>query len=220
VSGLRLGGDRISDVADMRPIVFGELSGDAVYSRRMTNTTRAVVASLLVLGVAACGKAKEADKASGKAVEAPAAKAVEAPAAKAVEAPAAKDFVACDAATLTALDADLDKANCLNVDLGDKAITDACAAMKTQITGKRYALKGCTFSSQGNDEVSFGATGTDKTIRCVMKGGEAGVAAFRDAAMTMDMAKLRLDVSGVLAMAGSKDFERLQMTDCQITAHE
>jgi hypothetical protein len=199
------------------------LSGTALYSRRMTHTTRAVVASLLVLGVAACGKAKEADKAdkaSVKAVEAPGGKAVEAPAGKAVEAPAAKDFVACDAATLTALDADLDKANCLNVDLGDKAITDACAAMKTQITGKRYALKGCTFSSQGNDEVSFGATGTDKTIRCVMKGGEAGVAAFRDAAMTMDMAKLRLDVSGVLAMAGSKDFERLQMTDCQITAHE
>jgi len=173
----------------------------------MTKTTRAFALSILVVGVAACGKGKEAggDKASGG---------------KAVEGAApAPTFEPCEAA-FSKLAADLDKANCLNVDLGDKSITDACEAMKTQITGKRYALRGCTFSSQGNDEVSFGATGTDKTLDCTMKGGEEGVKTFRNAAMKLDMAKLRLDVSGVIALGGMKGFERLQMTDCQISAHE
>jgi hypothetical protein len=172
----------------------------------MTHTTRALVASLLVIAAAACSKTKDGDgKASGKVVEPAAPKA---------------NYVPCEAAALDALEADLTKANCLNVDLTDKAITDACEAKAKEISGKTYALKGCTFSSQGNDEVSFGATGSDKQVRCVMKGGEAGVKDFRQAAMALDMAKLRLDVTGTIALAGSKDFQRLQMTDCQISAHE
>lgn len=131
------------------------------------------------------------------------------------------NYVACDAAALAALDADLDKANCVNVDLTKKEITDACAAKAKEITGKTYALKGCTFSSQGNDEVSFGATGTDKTVGCKMKGGEKGVDSFRHAAMKLEMNKLRIDVVGVVASNGEKEpFERLMLTDCQMTAHE
>jgi hypothetical protein len=173
----------------------------------MTNTTRAVVASLLVLGVAACGKSKDGDKGGSKAIEGV----------------AAKDFVACDGPTLTKLSEDIDKANCVNVDLTKKEITDACEVTKKEIAGKRFSFKGCTFSSQGNDEVSFGAAGTDKTVHCVMKGGEAGVTEFRHAAMKFDMKKLQIDVSGVIAphsMNGDKAFERLQMTDCQMIAHE
>lgn len=174
----------------------------------MTNTTCALVASLLVVATSACSNSKDGGaKASGKAVEG------------ASGAPKA-NYVPCEAAAFDALEAALAKANCLDVDLTDKAITDACEAKKQEITGKTYAFKGCTFSSQGNDEVSFGATGTDKELRCVMKGGDAGVSEFRNAAMKLDMAKLRLDVTGTIALAGSKDFQRLQMTECQITAHE
>lgn len=172
----------------------------------MTNTTRALSISLLVVAVAACGKGNNDDKASGKVVEGTAA--------------SEPSFVTCDAAKLDALAADFAKANCLDVDLSVKAITDACEVTKKQLMGKTYALKGCTFSHQGNDEVSFGATGTDKTLGCVMKGGEAGVKDFRDSAMKLDMDKLRLDVIGVISVAGTKGFERLQMTDCRITAHD
>jgi hypothetical protein len=169
----------------------------------MINTARVLPITLLVVAAAACSKGGDGPS-SGKATE---------------SAPKA-NYVSCDAAAIAALDAELDKANCLNVDLSDKAITDACAATAKQVTGKTYAFKGCTFSSQGNDQVSFGATGTDKTVHCTMKGGEAGVDSFRRSAMKLDMEKLRLDVTGVIAMSGDKNFERLQMTDCQITAHE
>jgi hypothetical protein len=168
----------------------------------MTNTTRALALSLLA--VAACGKGKSDDKASGKAAEGM----------------DTSKFAACDAATLSALEADLAVANCVNVDLTKKEITDACEAKKKEVTGKTFSFKGCTFSSQGNDTVSFGATGTDKMVHCIMKGGEAGVTSFRKSAMKFDMAKLKLDVTGVIASNGDKNFERLQMTDCQITAHE
>jgi len=159
----------------------------------MDHTTRAVVASLLILGIAACEKSKGGAK---------------------------ETFAPCDAATIAKLSADLTKANCYNVDLTVKANTDACAAMKTEMTGKRYALKDCAFLGQGNDEVSFATVGSDMPLSCVMKGGQAGVTDFRHAAMKLDMGKLRLDITGVIGMAGMKGHEKLQMTECQITAHE
>jgi len=160
----------------------------------MSKTTRVLSIALLV-SAAACGKGKDSGPKA--------------------------NYVPCDTATLTALDADLDKANCVNVDLTKKEITDACAVKAKEITGKTFALKGCTFSSQGNDEVSFGATGTDKTVSCKMKGGDKGVDSLRHAAMKLDMNKLRLDVVGVVASNGEKEpFERLMLTECQMTAHE
>lgn len=163
----------------------------------MTKTSHVVAITLLVGAAAACGKGDKAAESAPKA-----------------------NYVPCEAAAFDALTADLEKANCLNVDLTDKAITDACEAMKKQISGKTYAFKGCTFSSQGNDEVSFGAPGTDKELHCIMKGGKAGVTEFRNAAMKLDMTKLRLDVVGVITMGGNKGFERLQLAECQIKAYE
>jgi hypothetical protein len=167
----------------------------------MNKTTSVLAITLLV--AAACGKGGDGAS-TGKATEG---------------APKA-NYVPCEAAALDALSADLDTANCVNVDLTKKEITDACAAKAKEVTGKTYALEGCTFSSQGNDEVSFGAAGTDKTVHCVMKGGEAGVKTFRQAAMKLDMAKLKIDVVGTVAMNGDKNFERLKLTECQMTAHE
>jgi hypothetical protein len=164
----------------------------------MTHTTRALALSLLA--VAACGKGTSDGKAAGGADT--------------------SKYAPCEAATLAALEADLATANCVNVDLTKKEITDACEAKAKEVTGKTYSFKGCTFSSQGNDEVSFTAPGSDKMLHCTMKGGEAGVKDFRHAAMKFDMAKLKLDVTGVIAKGGMKGFERLQMTDCQIAAHE
>jgi len=191
----------------------------------MINTTRVIALSLLA--VAACGKGKSQEGSSAKVTEgAPKAPSVpEAPPvpkpAPAPEPPPAKPaFAPCDAASVAALAADLDKANCLEVDLSKKALTDACKAKERQITGKTYAFKGCTFAGQGNDVVSFGATGTDKTIECVMKGGEAGVTGFREAAMKLDTDKLRLEVTGVIAKVHGYAFDSLKLTDCEITAHE
>ena len=82
--------------------------------------------------------------------------------------------------------------------------------------GKAVALSGCTFRSQGNDVVSFGeAGGAGDSIDCTMKGGEAGVKSFRQAAMKFDMPKLKLDVRGTVV---SKD--GVAMKDCEITAHD
>ena len=134
-------------------------------------------------------------------------------------APKAKG-VACDAAAITSLAQSLDKANGLRVDLSDKAVQAEIEAAKASILGKRFAFTGCTFASQGNDEVSFGAVGTDKQLGCAMQGGEADVKAFRHKAMALDADKLRLDVRGEIALGGMKGFERLQMTKCSIDAHE
>jgi hypothetical protein len=166
----------------------------AMYSRRMTHTTRALLVSLLVLGAAACGKANGASKGT---------------------------FEPCSAAALTALATDVDKANGIGVDLTDKKVEAEIETMKKQVTGKRHALQGCTFSMQGNDEVTFGAEGTDKTLPCKMKGGEAAVKEFRHAAMAIEnTAKMRLDVSGVIALAGTKGYERMKMTGCEISVHQ
>jgi hypothetical protein len=171
----------------------------------MNKITCALSLSLLVIGGVACGKSQSNDTSSSKPVEAAAAPKV--------------TFEPCEAATITKLAADIDQANCVNVDLSDKAITDACEAVKTKITGKRYALKGCTFAGQGNDEVRFGATGTDASVTCVMKGLEEGNKAFRHAAMAFDIEKLRLDVTGVMEMGGDQ-VKRLRLRDCEISVHE
>lgn len=78
--------------------------------------------------------------------------------------------------------------------------------------GKRIALSGCTFASQGNDIVSFGDTGGKGSIACKMKGGEGAVTELRHAAMKLDMAKLKLDVQGTVAGK--------ELTDCEISARE
>ncbi|HSN27210.1 MAG TPA: hypothetical protein VLT45_13030 [Kofleriaceae bacterium] len=179
-------------------------------------STRALAVSFVVF--AACGKGHSDGTPSPKVAEGSASSTVTDR--KVTEAPPKPTFVTCDAASITALSTDLDKANCLGVDLSNKALTDACKATAQRITGKTYALEGCTFASQGNDIVSFGAAGTDKTVECMVRGGEAGVNDFREAAMKLDTDKLRLDVSGVIAKAGMTGIERLRMTDCQITAHE
>ena len=137
-------------------------------------------------------------------------------------APAAKTTpVACDAAAITALGQSLDKANGLNVDLSDNKVQAEIEAAKANIIGKRFAFTGCTFARQGNDEVTFSATGTDVELNCAMQDGEAGVRAFRDKAMELgSVDKLRLDVRGEVALGGTKGFERLQMRKCTIDVHE
>ena len=172
----------------------------------MLKATNSLALSLLALTAAAC---------SNSADSAPKSKATQKP----TEA-AAAIVVACDAAAINALEKKLAMANGLNVDLQDKKVQAEIEAAKADIAGKRFAFTGCTFGSQGNDEVAFGATGTESRLGCAMRGGEDGVTAFRNQAMTLDIEKPRLDVRGEIALHGMKDFERLQMTNCTIDAHE
>jgi len=159
----------------------------------MTHTTHALLLSLLVTGAAACGKAD-----------------------------GASSYKPCDAKGIAELQASFDKTSPFSHDKNDKKAMEELEAETAKIKGQRYAFKGCTFAGQGGDEVTFGAPGTGTTISCVMKDGEAGVDKFRHAGMALgvDVDKLRLDVSGVIAMAGSGDFERLQLTGCQISVHK
>jgi hypothetical protein len=157
----------------------------------MLNIKNALLLSVLSLAAAACSKASGA--------------------------PAG---VPCDAKAIEELSKNLDTANHLGVDLTDKKLEKEGNDMAAKLKGKRYSFKGCKFAGQGNDEVEFGAKGTAQTLACSMKGGEKGVDNFRHAAMELDPAKIKLDVTGVLAPTGSKDFERLQLTECQVTAHE
>lgn len=126
----------------------------------------------------------------------------------------------CDAKALAALDASLDKANGINVDLSDAKVQAEIAAAKSSVTGTKVAFTGCTFRSQGNDEVSFGALTGDTDISCTMKGGDEAVTTFRHAAMKIGQDKVRLDVRGVVAMGGMKGFERLGLRDCEIAVHD
>ncbi len=51
-----------------------------------------------------------------------------------------------------------------------------------------------------------------------MKGGTAGVDAFRNAAMTKDVATMKLDVRGVVGV--EDDFlKRLGLTQCEVDVH-
>lgn len=179
-----------------------------------------VVGCLLL--VSACSKsadsAPKSKLAEASAAQKPsAATATPTPAPQPPRAPAAEP-VACDAKAIEALANTLNKANGLNVERGDPAVEAEIDAAKARILGEAFAFTGCTFSMQGNDEVTFGATGTDAELGCIMKDGEAGVRAFREEAMTLDPQKLRLDVRGEIAAAGMLD--RLQMTKCVINVHE
>lgn len=130
------------------------------------------------------------------------------------------DGVACDAKTIGDLAAKLDLASGVNVDLTNDKIKADIAAAKKDVMGKTFAFTGCKFQSQGNDQVSFASSDGAKSIRCTMKGGEAGVTEFRHAAMKVGQDKLLLDVSGTIGESGSKDFERVGMTGCEIVAHD
>lgn len=179
---------------------------------------------LLSLCVAACGKSDSTSgaPAAAKAAEpaAPAKPAEPAPAAKVAEPPPAA-LVPCDAKALDALSADLDRANGHGVDLtvdGAKARIDEA---KHALLGKAYALAGCTFKNQGNDQVTFSAAGSTQEVECTMKDGEAGVRAFRTAAMSLDQDKLKLDVRGTVATVKDVNgFEHVSLTGCQIQVHE
>jgi hypothetical protein len=157
----------------------------------MLHIKNALLVSLLSLAAAACGKASGA--------------------------PAG---VPCDAKAIEELSKNLDSANHLGVDLSDKKLEKEGNDMAAKLEGKHYGFKGCTFAMQGNDELDFGAKGTDKTLACTMKGGEKGLADFRHSAMKLDQSKMKLDITGVIAQGGMKGFERLQLTECQVSAHE
>jgi len=130
------------------------------------------------------------------------------------------DGVACDAKAVGDLAAKLDLASGVNVDLTNEKIKADIAAAKKDVMGKAFAFTGCKFQSQGNDQVSFASTDGTKSIRCTMKGGENGVTEFRHAAMKVGQDKLILDVSGTIGESGSKDFERVGMTNCEMVAHD
>ena len=129
--------------------------------------------------------------------------------------------VACDSKAVSGLAGKLDKANGLNVDLADAKVQADIDAATKEVVGKKFAFDGCKFKSQGNDMVTFSASNSDApTIECAMKGGEAGVKDFRDAAMKIGQDKVRLDVTGIVASNGSKYVPRLTMTDCEIATHD
>ncbi|MDX2089332.1 MAG: hypothetical protein SFX73_15870 [Kofleriaceae bacterium] len=115
----------------------------------------------------------------------------------------------------------LSDANGRNMDLGKPETQKVIDAAKAEIAGKTFAFSNCFFSSQGNDQVSFKANGSaEDDIECVMAGGEDGNRKFRDAAMSFDMSKLRLDVRGTVKEHGEGHFRDFTLVDCEITPHE
>jgi hypothetical protein len=129
--------------------------------------------------------------------------------------------VPCDLAALAALSAELNKANGIGLNIADDNIKKEVDAAKAAVLGKHYAFIGCTFVSQGNDEVGFGAaTGGEPSIDCTMKDGKDGVTTFRRAAMKIGQDKVRLDVRGDLAVGGMKGFERVGLRNCEISVHD
>jgi len=129
--------------------------------------------------------------------------------------------VPCDDKAIAALAADLDKANGIGVELSDTKAQAEIAKAKTALTGKQIAFTGCTFQGQGNDVVSFGSSsGAGKSIDCAMKGGADAVTEFRHAAMKIGQSKLKLDVSGTIALGGRPGIERLRLSACEIATHE
>ena len=180
-----------------------------VYVVPMTTTSVRIFSLLLLVAAAACGSSSEAG--ASAAAEAP----VTAKVPAAAEAPtaAAVRAVACDGKTIKALAATLDMANGIRVDFDDAKAMAEVERAKAKLAGKTFAFTGCTFKRQGNEQVTFGAAGTDAEIGCTMKGGEGAVKAFREAAMEKDTATLRLDVRGVVTTQG----EDLGLTGCTIT---
>lgn len=192
---------------------------------------------VLLMGSTACSKAsepqqnREVAKSSEKAepsaptvaaptAPAPSAEAATAAVPAAAEGPAPTP-VPCDGPELAKLAKQLDTAGGIGVDLGTDKGRASIEAAIAAINGKRVAFKNCAFKSQGNDEVSFASPkGAQNEITCRMAGGEQGNKAFRNAAMKLDMEKLRLDVIGVVGSNGDPHVTRYLLTECTITPHE
>jgi|MudIll2142460700_1097286.scaffolds.fasta_scaffold05584_2 hypothetical protein len=132
---------------------------------------------------------------------------------KSSDAGPAADAVPCDPAA-TELVTRLDAANGMGMEYSDPKRQPAMDAAKAGLDGKRYAFKNCYFSGQGNDEVSFAAADGARSLTCAL--GADGHKKFRKAAMKFELAKLKLDVTGIV-----KTHEgRLALTECKITPHE
>lgn len=191
-------------------------------------TFRCCVSLLLAFSACKSQEAKQQDNAPTAAAESTAAAkptaATPTAAAKPAE-PPAPPATPCDGPEMAELSKQLRLANGNGVDFSDakagQATVDAAIAA---INGKRVAFTSCAFKSQGNDEVSFAPrkdSSDDDEIDCKMAGGEAGNKAFRDAAMSIDMARLQLDVVGVVgSYKDVNDFTRYTLTDCKVTPRE
>lgn len=177
--------------------------------------------SWLVFGTSACGTAKDTSNGATPAVSTATVVSATLPASASTTTPGTTPIPAtpCDAKAIDALHADLDLANGFNVDRNDKNIEAKIEAQKTALTGTQIFFTGCSFKMQGNDTVTFGAAGTEKDIGCTMKGSDAGVAAFRTAAMAISIEKLRLDVRATIGSTGSRVGD-VAPIDCTIFAHE
>jgi hypothetical protein len=115
----------------------------------------------------------------------------------------------------------LEAAQGFGQNLADPQVKQALEPKKAALLGKRYTFSNCAFKSQGNDEVAFAVTrDSTEDLDCVVAGGKDGHRAFRHAAMQFDMAKLELDVTGVIAEVGDPPFNRLKLAECEITPHE
>ena len=159
---------------------------------------------LIALALTACKSSKSSPAESG---------------AKPVEGSKQVAAVPCDPAA-TELATRLDTANGLGMPLDAPETQSKIDTAKQGLEGTTVAFKDCAFSSQGNDAVTFAATKGGKDLECIMAGGEAGNRKFRDAAMSLDMQKLKLDVTGKLAKHGEEPLARIQLTECTITPHE
>jgi len=131
-----------------------------------------------------------------------------APSAKTVEAPAVTP-VACETGALA-----YDKQRSIADGFGEDQSQPAIDAAKKAILGKQLAFKDCGFGSQGGDSIHF--TAGDKRIQCEMAGGEKGLDQFRQEAMKLDMAKLKLDIVATVAEHDG----HIELTGCKIKPHE
>lgn len=118
------------------------------------------------------------------------------------------------------LAAKLSLADGFGLDLSKPENEKKLAAVKAEIIGKKFAFEGCFFKGQGNDEVWFAGTKDENSLQCAVAGGEEAHKKFRRAAMAFDLAKLRLDVSGVVKETVDNSFKRIRLVECEITPHE
>lgn len=157
---------------------------------------------VLALALTACGNSKADSKVETKA-EAKAA----------APAPAA---VPCTAEAIDALAKGLHEGSGFGMDREKDSA--AIEAQKQALLGKTFAFTGCTFKRQGNDQVTFAAVDAKSEVGCIMKGGEQGVRAFVQSAMSTAPDQLRLDVRGTVTLTkGDYGPEFLFMTGCEIT---
>jgi hypothetical protein len=130
--------------------------------------------------------------------------------------------VPCDSKAVNALFAELHMANGLEMDLQDPDVRARIAAMAKAVDGKKYAFTGCKPAEQGEDFLVFIASdgSRDHELWCHMKGGEAGVDAFRHAAMALGIEKAKLDVRGVVASDHHPYVPRFALRECEIDVHD